>query len=73
MRNLRINITFVVAIIALLGLAGRLDYIAEREAECASYVRHHRYDEATDTCVRVDDNQPPTDQEYYASPEKSRP
>lgn len=75
LRNARFGVTAAVAIVALMGLAGRMDYIAEREAECAALAKPHTYDSDIDRCIPVQpstiDNQLSEDN-YYAAPSKSR-
>lgn len=77
MRNLRDSrpgLAIAVALVALFGLVGRMDYIAAKQAECASYIKPHEYDEARDACVPITRPTTPTDQEYYhAAPQASRP
>lgn len=76
MSDRRLNLALIAALVALLGLVGRMDYIASRQLECASYIKPHEYDEALDACVPLVKaaNTPPTDQEYYhAAPKASHP
>lgn len=69
--NLAGSAGLIAAIVAMFGFLGQLDYEAEREAECASYLKPHRWDKVTDACVPIVINVQP--EEYYrAAPKESR-
>lgn len=66
-------LTTAVALLALWGAVGQIDYEAARVIECGQYATPHEWDKATDSCIPLPTPEQQPEEHYRGPNEESRP